>query len=72
MAAEPPWPVSQQTDGELLSRRKEIGDLIMALPATSARIAGLRAEVDEIAAEQKNRARYRRSSEIDPWSDWIA
>lgn len=67
MAAGPPWPVGQWTDGELARRREEIADLIRHLPSTSTRIATLTAEDDQIETEQVNRAgKYgRRKTELD-------
>lgn len=64
MAAGPPWPVGQQTDGELARRRDEIAELIKNLPPASARIPALTAEADQVMQEQASRAgKYGRRKE---------
>jgi hypothetical protein len=58
MAAGPPWPPGQPTDGELTRRRQELTEKITLLPPSSARVPALRAQLDHVKAEWQ--APYRR------------
>lgn len=56
----PAWKVSQFTDGELITRRAEIERKLAVLAADSSRVTLLRGELDEIAAEEKDRVEIRK------------
>jgi hypothetical protein len=60
MAVSPPWPPAQLTDGELEGRRQELVENIALLPPASARVDALRAELDQVEAEQQAPYRQRR------------
>jgi hypothetical protein len=54
------WKTSQLTDGELAGRRAEIEGKLAVLATDSPRVALLRGELDEIAAEVQDRVKFRK------------